>query len=230
MIELPSGTEAAARIAVRRGDSLTDIARDALERMILSGEIAPGARLSEPALAAQLGVSRGPLREAMRALESEGIISGGGGQRGMSVRQLDAGELAELFDARALLQGFACAVLARRAVPAQVAALRAQLAALHDALNAGDAALYYQLNLQFHEAILDAGGHRRGAAMYRALLKESYPLRKLMLETAENREASHKEHERMVDAIATGDADSARLAGEAHVLSGKARWLQGLGK
>jgi DNA-binding GntR family transcriptional regulator len=106
--------------------------------------------------------------------------------------------------------------------------LQVQLGALEQALRAGDTALYYRLNLDFHETMLRTASHRRGAAMYRALLKESYPLRRLMLETAENREASHLEHRRMVEAIASGDAEKARQAGEAHVLSGKARWLRTL--
>jgi DNA-binding GntR family transcriptional regulator len=209
----------------RRGESLPDFARDALERMILSGELAPGERLNELALAARLGVSRGPLREALRGLQQEGLVAGDAGQRGMSVRRLDATELAELYDARALLQGFTCALAARRATPEQLRELRGQLAALEQALRAGDTGLYYRLNLEFHETMLRAAAHRRGAAMYRALLKESHPLRRLMLETAENREASHREHQAMVEAIARADPEAARRAGEAHVLSGKARWL-----
>lgn len=216
------------RPPARKGESLPEFAREALERMILSGELAPGERLNELALAARLGVSRGPLREALRGLKQEGLVAGDAGQRGMSVRRLDATELAELYDARALLQGFTCALAARRARPEQVQELRAQLDALEQALRAGDTALYYRLNLEFHETMLRAAAHRRGAAMYRALLKESHPLRRLMLETPENRDASHLEHRRMVDAIAGGDAEAARQAGEAHVLSGKARWLRTL--
>jgi DNA-binding GntR family transcriptional regulator len=216
------------RTPARKGESLPDFAREALERMILSGELAPGERLNELALSARLGVSRGPLREALRGLQQEGLVAGDAGQRGMSVRRLDATELAELYDARALLQGFTCALAARRARPEQVQELQAQLVALEQALRAEDTALYYRLNLEFHEMMLRAAAHRRGAAMYRALLKESYPLRRVMLETAENREASHQEHRHMVDAIASGDAETARQAGEAHVLSGKARWLQTL--
>ncbi|MDB5370331.1 MAG: prpR [Roseomonas sp.] len=227
MSESPEA-EAAARIELRRGESLSGIVRDTLERLILSGELPPGERLNELALAARLGVSRGPLREALRALEQEGLVSGGAGQRGMSVRRLDATELAELYDARALLQGFICGLVARRARPEQVAGFRVQLGMLEAAGRADDAPLYFRLNLEFHEAMLAAAAHRRGAAMYRALLKESHPLRRLMLETPANRQASQEEHRRMVDAIAAGDVEAARQAGEAHVLSGKARWLQTL--
>lgn len=216
------------RAAAPRSESRSDFVRDALERMIMSGELAPGERLNELALAARLGVSRGPLREAMRGLQQEGLVAGDAGQRGMSVRRLDATELAELYDARALLQGFTCALAARRATPAQQRDLEARLAALEDALRGGDTAAYYRLNLEFHEAMLQAAAHQRGAAMYRALLKESHPLRRTMLETPENRDASHLEHRQMVEAIRSGDAEAARRAGEAHVLSGKARWLRTL--
>lgn len=230
MSTIPSPSpEALLRIAGRRAASLADLAHAGIERMILEGELAPGERLNELALAGHLGVSRGPLREALRGLEREGLVQSGPARRGMSVRRLDAAEVAELYDTRALLQGFCCALLARRATPPQMAALRAQVAAMAAALSAGDAARYYALNLAFHDAMLEAAAHRRTAALYRAMLKESHPVRRQMLDAAENRAASNAEHAAMLDAIAAGEPEAARRAGEAHVLAGKRRWLAALG-
>lgn len=207
--------------------SLTEHARAELERMILDGRLASGERLSEVALAERLGVSRGPLREALRQLERDGLVVSGEAYRGSFVRRLDATEIAELYDARALLQGFTCARLAERADKAVAARLRAHLAAMDEALDQPEE--FYRLNVAFHHALLDAAGHARTAAIYRGLEKESHLGRLQTMQFLPNRRESQAEHRAIVAAIAARDAAAARAAGEAHVLSGKRRWLAGLG-
>ena len=210
-----------------KAPSLTELARAELERLILEGRLAPGARLSEVALAERLSISRGPLREALRLLERDGLVVAGEAYRGTFVRRLDATEVAELYDTRALLQGFCCARVAGRAAAAGIAALRAQLAAMAEAID--DPEEFYLLNVAFHHALLDGAGHARTAAMYRGLEKESHLGRRQTMLRGENRRASNAEHAAIVDAIAAGDVAAAREAGEAHVLAGKRRWLAGLG-
>ena len=211
----------------QKAPSLTEQARAELERLILAGQLAPGERLSEVALAERLSISRGPLREALRLLERDGLVVAGEAYRGTFVRRLDATEVAELYDTRAVLQGFCCARLAERASGADIAILRAQIAAMADAI--GDAEAFYRLNVAFHHALLDAAGHARTAAMYRGLEKESHLGRRQTMQRGENRRQSNAEHAAIVDAIEAGDAAAARAAGEAHVLAGKRRWLAGLG-
>ena len=223
MLDTPS------RIATRQAESLTFLVRAELERMILSDELTPGTRLNELALAARLGVSRGPLREALRALERDGLVAAGAAHQGMSVRLLDAAEMAELFDARALLQGFTCARLAERCEEAAVADLSARVDAMAQSIAAGDAASYFAGNLDFHEAMLNHAVHARTAAMYRGLIKESRLVRRQVLLRVENMAESNAEHAGLVAAIAAGDATRARALGEAHVLGGKRRWLAALG-
>ena len=202
--------------------------RESLERLILDGTLPPGERLNEQALATRLGVSRGPLREALRALEREGLVVSGGAHRGMAVRRLEATEEAELFDARALLQGFTCAILAERASIAEIAALRARVVAMEAVIKAGDADGYYRWNLEFHEAMLDIAAHARTAGIYRALLKESHLTRRRTLTQKANMRESNAEHASLVDAIAARDTKAARRLGEAHVKGGKRRWLESL--
>ncbi len=204
----------------KRG-SLTETVRAELERRVLDGALPPGARLNEAALAAELGVSRGPVREALRALEQSGLVEGEA-NRGMRVRILDATEVAEIYDMRALLNGFACARLAGRGDPL---VLRALVAAMQAAIEAGDRDHYYRLNLDFHEAIFAASGHRRAAAAYDAALREGWRTRRESLDTIPNMRASNAEHTALLDAIASGDAAQARHLGEDHVLAGKRRWL-----
>jgi DNA-binding GntR family transcriptional regulator len=224
MLDVPS------RIAARQAESLTALVHAELERMILSDELAPGTRLNELALAARLGVSRGPLREALRALERDGLVAAGPSHQGMSVRLLDAAEMAELFDARALLQGFTCGRLAERRDAAAITDLRARVAAMAAAIAANDAGAYFSANLDFHEAMLDHADHARTAGLYRAMIKESRLVRRQVLLRVENMAESNAEHAALVDAIEAGDVARARSLGEAHVLAGKRRWLATLGR
>jgi DNA-binding GntR family transcriptional regulator len=216
------------------GLPLAERARAGLEALILQGELAPGSRLNEVALAARLGLSRGPLREALRGLERDGLVAAGPAGQGMSVRRLEPEEMAELYDMRALLQGFILARLAERQsagrlAPAVLAGLRAEVAAMREDAEAGRAAGYYARNLAFHDALHAAAGHRRAATLYDSLLKESHLARQRALSQATSMRESNAEHAAMLDAVAAGDAGRARALGEAHVAEGgKRRWLASL--
>jgi DNA-binding GntR family transcriptional regulator len=207
--------------------SLTEQARAELERLIMGGTLAPGERLSEVALADRLGTSRGPVREALRLLERDGLVVAGEAYRGAHVRRLEATELAELYETRALLHGFICARVAERAEPALIEALRGQVAAMQRAIES--APKFFRLNLTFHEALLAQAAHARTAAIYRGLERESHLARRQAMQPAENRAQSNSEHAALVEAFAAHDAPRARALGEAHVLGGKRRWLAALG-
>ena len=216
--------------------SLSARAREAVERLILSGELAPGTRLNEVALAARLGLSRGPLREALRGLERDGLLTAGPTGQGMSVRRLEPAEMAELYDMRALLQGFILARIAEGVARGTLAAgvlddLRAQVAAMEAMAGAGDAAGYYAENLLFHEALHRVAGHRRASGLYDLLIKESHLVRQRSLAHPDRMRRSNAEHAAMLDAAAAGDAALARALGEAHVAEGgKRRWIESLGE
>ena len=144
--------------------------------------------------------------------------------------------MAELYDMRALLQGFILARLAERAAAGTLPSglmedLRAQVAAMEGSASGGDAAAYYQGNLAFHEALHEAAGHRRAATLYGSLLRESHLARQRSLSHPARMRESNAEHAAMLAAVAEGDAARARALGEAHVAGGgKRRWLASLGE
>ncbi len=220
----PAVASAAAAIAHRRSESLGTIVHRELERMILSGEIKAGARLSEQLIAAQLGVSRGPVREATSALERSGLLTSIA-NRGVFVREISTAELLELYDMRALLTGFACALIATRGSDEQKARLDAMVSGLGVALDEGDGLRYYQANLDFHAAIMEFAGHLKAAQIYETLLKESHLSRRGVLSAPPMMGESHAEHVAIVAAIQAGDGAHARELGERHVLNGKRRLL-----
>jgi DNA-binding GntR family transcriptional regulator len=212
-------------IALRRTQSLTGIVQKEIERMILSGELVAGERINEQALAGRLGVSRGPIREATRALEKAGLLTSVLNQ-GVFVRRIADDEAAEIYDVRAVLFGFVCHRLAGRINPEQKRALEALVNEMEKTIERGDSSLYYRLNLQFHASILDFAEHARARQTYESLIKETHLLRQSALSAAFRMRQSNAEHAAILNAIAAGDAETARRLGEAHGHGGKRRWLE----
>jgi DNA-binding GntR family transcriptional regulator len=209
---------------ILRTRSLASLAAQEIERMITAGELKAGERLNELALAARLGVSRGPVREAVRGLEGSGLVVTVVNQ-GSFVRKVSAEEAHELYEIRVALTGHACAFLARQATREQVAALRGLVRQMAAAQAAGDAADYYTLNLDFHSALMRFAGNRRAHRIHEELGTELNLFRRRSLVSAEGMRASNAEHTEIVRAIAAADPVRAREAGEAHIEHGMRRFV-----
>jgi DNA-binding GntR family transcriptional regulator len=221
-------SEAVGAVAKRRAGSLTAIVQAEIERMIISGGLAAGQRLNEQQLAAQLGVSRGPVREALRALERAGLVSGVA-NLGMFVRNVGIEEAVELYEMRALIFAYCCERVAERATPEEKAALGEIIEQMDDAIEREERSEYYQLNLRFHDAIMQYSRHRRADQVYQSLVKEGHLFRQRSLQPVKSMQESNTEHRTILKAILDGDRAAARTAGEQHHAKGKARWLATLG-
>jgi DNA-binding GntR family transcriptional regulator len=159
------------QLASLRATSLASVLTQELERMVLGGEIGPGTRLNENQLAARFGVSRGPIREAVRALEGAGLVESVP-NRGVFVRRLGVREVRELYDVRAALFGLAGRLMAERATPAELERLRGLIRAMETATETRNFEAYYPLNLEFHGAIVDGSGNLTLAQQYRAFVRK----------------------------------------------------------
>ncbi|ONG45699.1 GntR family transcriptional regulator [Pseudoroseomonas deserti] len=206
-----------------RTRSLTSVAAQEIERLIVSGAIPAGSRLNEQALAARLGISRGPVREAVRGLERQGLVVTVVNQ-GSYVRSISAEEALELYDLRALLTGQACERLAAAPPPATVPRLSGLVTRMERAAEADDAPGYYALNLDFHAALLELGAGPRAQRIYDDLGKELNLFRRRALVQPEKMRESNAEHAAILAAIHAGDPVAARAAAEAHVQGGKRRF------
>lgn len=204
--------------------SLTVLVQREVERRILTGELPAGERLSESALAADMGVSRGPIREAMRGLQQAGLVDIVA-NKGVVVRKIGYDEAVDLYDLRGSLFGFMCETLARRRTDAQCAVLKEKLGAMADAIRSDDTDLYYGLNIEFHAAIVEFCGNKRARAIYEGIVKEMHLFRRRGLSRIENMEASMREHEAVAEAIIAGRAETARKAGVTHLRNGRDRFL-----
>jgi len=192
-----------------RKRSLVGEVRDELERMILEGELQAGERLNEINLADRLGVSRGPVREAARSLEREGLITAVTNQ-GVYVRKLSMEDALELYDLRAMIAGYLCGRVAKRCGAQEKAKLRGYVSRMGDAARAGDEEKYFELNLAFHEELAAISGAERAAELYNSLGKEVQLMRLRVMSGATALDLSKAEHDSIVAAFECGDVDVAR--------------------
>jgi DNA-binding GntR family transcriptional regulator len=142
------------------------VVQQELERRIVQGELAPGAKLIEAALAESLGVSRGPVREAFRMLEEAGLVRQEK-NRGVFVRDIPLAEALEIYDLRAMMDEAVGRQLAERITPEQLRQVRAMVDAMERSVKAGDADAYHLLNLEFHDTLVAFTGNRKLTTLYR---------------------------------------------------------------
>lgn len=211
-------------LTILRTRSLSGVLEREIEKAILDGEIPPGKRVNENLLASRFGTSRGPVREALRALEGLGLVELIP-NRGVFIRQPAVEEAIEIYDVRTVLFGLAGKLLAERVTEADIARLRDYLEQMEYAARERDFDRYYPLNLAFHEFIIDACGNATLAAQYRGLVKKLHLFRARSLVQGGGLEVSNSEHRAMVEAVAARDPERAGQAHADHVARAKARLL-----
>ena len=185
---------------------------------ILSGALEPGAPLREEALAAAAGVSRTPIREALRRLEAERFVQRSDTQRSF-VADLSADDIAEGFALRAMLEGHAAARAAERITVAQIAAMAEHNAAIGVAADAPgiDVPAFLLHNRAFHAIVTEAAGSERLAAMLATVVEQPIVLRTARHYDREAVIRSHAEHDELIGAFRRADADWARAVMTAHI-------------
>ncbi len=190
--------------------------REQLEQMILDGRLAPGERLDEMELARTFGLSRTPVREAIKALLAIGLAETRGRQ-GTHVAILSIPALIEMFDVMAALEGLCARFAARRATPAERAAMREIHKELITAYEAGDPVAFYKVNQQFHDLLYDAA-HTHFIADQAIQLRRRIGAYRMRATYQPGRMLSTLgEHVRIMDAIDAGDPEEARKAASEHV-------------
>jgi DNA-binding GntR family transcriptional regulator len=216
-------------IAQMRENSLSGVVRHEIERMILSAELPTGSRVNENAIALRLGVSRGPVREACRALVELGLLDLIP-NRGVFVRRLDRHDVEEVYDLRAGLTGLAGTLVALRITDAELDRLRALVEKMDEAAAAGDFRVFYPINLEFHDIILQLTGNSRLIKSYRALVKEFQLFRSHGLVQSDALRESNQEHHAILAALEQRDSAAAYDASFRHVQHGKQRMFAAFGK
>lgn len=198
--------------------SLTTVATDAIRQRILAGEWSDGGTLRQEALSRELGMSRVPIREALRQLETEGLVTIIG-NRGAVVSQLSLPEIVELLRVRILLE---CDVLLE-AVPKQTSADLAEAEALlgqfEIALHDRDISAWGILNAQFHMALYRAAGRPQTLALIEQLHNRTDRYTRMQILLTGFSERAHREHTELLELCKKKDAISAAAFLRQHVLN-----------
>lgn len=206
-----------------------DIAYDALRSRILSGDLAPGERLVEQSLAEDLGLSRTPVREAIRRLLHEGFVEKG---QGYSTRVADfpEEELTQLFEIRRRLECYAAGRAARMATPKEVAHLRRlsdQMAEHTPPRSQRDYDIISSANTEFHRTIYAAARSPRLTALITSAVDVGMVARTYYSYSESDLARSARHHTEIVDAIAAQAPEWAESVMSAHVLAAASSAFQG---
>jgi DNA-binding GntR family transcriptional regulator len=199
----------------------TDKAYAAIRDMIVDGRFQPGDRLSEELLSAEIGVSRTPVREALRRLEADYFVAIKA-NRGARVLGWESGDVEDLFQLRALVEGFAARCAADRASAEDVAAMRAEISEIDRALTnraRPDIERFLAANSRFHTLLSGAARNSRVSEIIKSLVAQAVVVRTARRFSKEDLERSNFHHREMVDAIEARDGALAETIMRTHILS-----------
>lgn len=205
-----------------QSNSLPALVHAEIEQLILRGELAIGQRVNESELAARFGTSRGPIREALRALEESRLVRSEK-HRGVFVREITVAEADEIYDVREVLDELVGQRVAERATPEQLAELEATVSDMDEATAAHDLRRYHALNLRFHDLLVEFAGNARLAEAYRLLTKELLLFRLRGLQDGGGFAVSNTEHRAVLEAVAARDRDRAGRLLRQHAARSRAR-------
>jgi DNA-binding GntR family transcriptional regulator len=194
-------------------------ATEQVRRAIVEGRLAPGERLKEEELARELGISRTPVREALLILQAEGLVDAAP-NRGAVVRSHDADDLEDLYQLRALLEGYAARRAAATISEAAVAGLRASCERF-ESLIEGDVQELVKENLLFHNVILDASRSRRVAELVRKVIELPLVYRSYIWYSVDQRRISAHYHRQIAIALEARDGERAELVMKEHVFEAR---------
>jgi DNA-binding GntR family transcriptional regulator len=211
-----------------RPKSLTEMVADEVRTRIIDGRISLGAGLSENSLAAELGISKTPVREALLQLKQEGLVQVLP-QRGTYVFRLEAEQVVMISELRDVLEvGAAKAALARNAA-ALAERMSGLFAAMRAAYDADDRVAYRKLDGEYHEAIVDLSGNPYIRNAYRQISFCIQALRSRLSNEAQLNKLSLADHREMLRLVKTGDVPALSKLLRGHIDQTKRSYLEVIG-
>jgi phosphonate utilization transcriptional regulator len=205
-----------------QSNSLPALVQVEIEQMILRGDLAVGGHINESELAARFGTSRGPVREALRALEESRLVRSEK-NRGVFVREISIAEADEIYDVREALDQLIGERVAQRATEEQLRSLEALVANMAQVAARQDIKSYHALNLKFHDMLLEYAGNSRLTESYRPLTKALLLFRLRGLQDGGGFAVSNTEHGAVVEALAARDGARAGRLLRRHAAMSRAR-------
>jgi DNA-binding GntR family transcriptional regulator len=188
-----------------------------IEKKILDGSLKPGERIIEEALCRTLGVSRSPLREAFRILESRGFVTREP-RKGISIAQITPEEADEIYVIRANLESLATFLAVKKQDPDVLKKLKKLHQQMVDVAKKGNTGAYFNLNLKFHDTLIGACGNKRLIQLIETFSKQTMRYRLEAVAIKGWMQSSVEVHEAILESFASGDAKKAELIRKKGVL------------
>ena len=201
--------------ALERAPTLASLAYDHVKKAIVTGQLAPSSHHSEANLALTLGISRAPLREALRQLREEGLVQAA--QRGVLVAPLTQKSVAEIYEVRLALEGQAAAKAAGNVPAHEILAMRTLMESIGPKIKSGDPQPFIDHDIQFHDLWVS---HCQNAMLVQYIARLRDHIRRASNLASQLTDASYQaylEHLEILDALAHGTASEFRTTVEQHI-------------
>lgn len=195
---------------------LRDVVFNTLRQAILTGELKPGERLMEIHLANRLGVSRTPIREAIRKLELEGLVTMIP-RRGAEVAQITEKSMNDVLEVRRALDALCVELACDRITEEKLDALKAACERFEQAVKTGDVKKIAQADVELHDIIVEATGNQRLIQMVHNLSEQMYRYRFEYIKDSERHENLVEEHRIIYESLVKKDKDTASQAAKLHI-------------
>lgn len=211
------------------GDAV-DVAYQAIRRAIIDGAYPAGSRLPEEELSERIGVSRTPIRQALRQLEHQGHVELRP-RRGAWVSSWTAEDIAEVYSVRAVLESYGTRIAAQKMSAMEIRRLEELylgMEALEDSRQEGYLDELGELNNDFHTALLRATGNRRLMTSLASIVETPLILRVYHSYGEDHRREALRQHREILKALGRRDSDWAEAAMRAHIMSARSALLRGV--
>ena len=208
---------------------LRDVVFETLREAILKGVIKSGERLMENQLAEEMGVSRTPVREAIRKLEQEGFVVVMP-RKGAYVSEMSYRDVHEVYEIRASLESLACGLAAERVTPSEIEEMERYLVEEREYLDNNELVLTVNIDIGLHSVIYQAARNEKITHLISKLKDQVYRLRSTSIMLPGRKKASLLEHQEIVEAISERDVELAQRLGQEHVEHAEQAMLELLSK
>ena len=202
--------------SITKKNTRTEILVSEIEKLIVNGSMVPGQRLDEMVLAKKYGVSRTPVREAIRALIAIGLVQNTGKQ-GSQVAKLSISMLIEMFELMAVLEGMCAQLAARRATKNQLFEMQKTHELLEKTFEKGTHKEFYNVNLQFHDLLYNASHTQYLAEETLRLRRRLSPYRMRVTFQPGRMSSTLEEHNKILIAINKGESELAKNEAISHL-------------
>ena len=202
--------------SITKKNTRTEILVSEIEKLIVNGSMVPGQRLDEMVLAKKYGVSRTPVREAIRALIAIGLVQNTGKQ-GSQVAKLSISMLIEMFELMAVLEGMCAQLAARRATKNELLEMQKTHQLLEKTFEKGNHKEFYNVNLQFHDQLYNASHTQYLAEETLRLRRRLSPYRMRVTFQPGRMNSTLEEHNKILIAIKKGESELAKNEAISHL-------------